>query len=49
MNPEIAKEISRLVKERGGFVNAHSHLDIAWGVPCTLRMVRLSCKSGSTI
>jgi cytosine/adenosine deaminase-related metal-dependent hydrolase len=40
LNPQVAKELTELIVERGGFVNAHSHLDIAWvvGMPLTAKL-----------
>lgn len=42
MEPEIARAIVDRVIERGGFVNAHSHLDIAWvaSMPLTAELAR---------
>ena len=42
MNPSVAKEIGDRAVARGGFVNAHSHLDIAWvaGLPLTAQLAR---------
>ena len=47
MHPQVASEITQRVIARGGFVNAHSHLDIAW-VADTALTARIAKEKGLT-
>lgn len=42
MHPKVAQAIVERVVQRGGFVNAHSHLDIAWvaDLPVTMKLAQ---------